>query len=149
MVPILNKHVGDLDWSTACALTQRALPASTISLEPLTARDLRRTLSRMKVRAATGVDAWTVAELHWSLQRLAKALNCVEAGTQCWPQHTLKAWVTLISPLPEKQRPIVLLAMVLKLWPSTRGQQLLRQLSAIVPEALRGGVEARTRKCID
>ncbi len=90
---------------------QRALPRNVVTLAPLSAACLRRTLGRMKVRTATGVDAWTVAELRslpdWSLQRLADALNSIEAGTQEWPHSTLEAWVSLIpktenSPLPEE-----------------------------------------------
>ncbi len=103
------------------------------------------------MRAATVADAWTVAELRslpdWCLQRFADALNAIEAGTQPWPHSIIEAWVSLIpkaeaSLLPQLQCPIVLLAMVLRVWSSTRGQKLLRPLSAIVPEALRGGVKA-------
>ena len=47
------------------------------------------------------------------------------------------------DPRPQAQWPIILLAMLLRLWPSTRARSYLRQMAELVPAGIRGGLAGR------
>ncbi len=139
-------------WDDAKAAVDKAIPLDKIKWESLTVRDLKATLKRTHARSATGADAWAMDELRsmpeWLLQRLAEALTSFEEGYQVWSQEVLSAWVALTpkaeaSSFPNEMRPIVLLAMTIRLWTSTRGRKILVQPADIAPRNLRGDLSSK------
>ncbi len=58
-----------------------------------------------------------------------------------FPLYT--SWGFDTSPKLVDQRPITLLTMTFRLWSSTKGCQILRQLAAVTPSCMRGGLEAK------
>ena len=142
-LPIWQRHGEGQSWSEASARLLRRLPRNILKLRPLCGTALRKALMRMRVNASLGSDVWAVNELRslpdWCLQRLAEALAAVEAaeegGESRWLQALLDACVALIpkgdgsSQLPQDQRPIVLMAVLLRAWASARASDILEQPS--------------------
>ena len=80
------------------------------------------------------------------LDKLAEALNTLEANSAMdWPGSYLDAFVALlpkedVSADPKNQRPVILTAMMIRLWASVRAQDYLAQLCTLVTVGIRGVV---------
>eukprot|EP00754_Rhynchopus_humris_P016063 Rhum_TRINITY_DN14491_c0_g1::Rhum_TRINITY_DN14491_c0_g1_i1::g.91124::m.91124 len=104
------------------------------SAEPVTAADLRDTLSDMPSGKASGPDGWFVEELRLlpdiALERLAEILNRVEVEG-VWPESLTHAVVAMIPkvacPMPREHRPIALMSVLYRLWSKMRCAQLMSE----------------------
>lgn len=118
------------------------------TLPPITGRDLHKAVQQTKKTTAPGLDGWDLKLLPLEAwDTLAVLLTLVEDGED-WPQGLHQAVVTLIPKSSagglEEQRPIVLLAVVYRLWARARGHHLSRHLAHILPKEVVGGKPGTT-----
>ena len=123
------------------------LPPLSFELKPLTIGHWRAALKRMKVKAATGADGISRADLlalsDRHLQWLVDMFNALETSQTHWPEQLLTGLAFTVAKidlphLPEHFRPIHLFTIAHRIWGSIRARQLLRRLAPYVPDDLHG-----------
>ena len=118
---------------------------------PLTGRDLQRILGPWPARKAPGVDGWRTRDLKDlplpALDLLARFLRLVEERGR-WPAVLREAMVAMLpkkgTAAPDDRRPIVLLAIMYRLWAKVRAQEVQAHLVHLCILATGSGASAET-----
>ena len=89
---------------------------------------LKAGIKKINAKAVTGLDAISTRELtalpDESLQELVDILNRINEGV-AWPRQVLHHQIVLLGKPKGGERPICLVAMLIKLWEATHADTVL------------------------
>ena len=152
--PRWNKSSPDVqpDWNRLVSFARAFLPSAPFHAQPISLKDWRSTIARLKPRAARGPDGIAKADLvampDEAVLCLLSVLNAIEEGNLNWPNQWLQGFVISLAKPNERRdadgyRPICLFAIVYRAWSSLRARQLLQHFKTVMPESALGFIPGR------
>ena len=117
-----------------------------MSLRPFTSEGLRKTLNRMKLKSASGPDAWSVSDLRnlpdQTFNLLPQLFQAIEEKGH-WPDNLLFAFCSLIPKAPGDtsplgQRPLGIMSVIYRLYSAYRLQDILVWQEALLHHSQHG-----------
>eukprot|EP00665_Eupelagonemidae_sp_cell47_P008443 gene8443-2313_t len=146
-LPIFDRYANspEPDWPPFRDRFREFIVRRPMTMKPLTAADLAKTIARMKTKQAGGMDGWRAHELkHFPaeiLELLAGLFNRIESTGE-WPEALQRALVTLIPKgaggRPLQLRPITVTSTIYRLWAGTRVREVMQWQESWLVDGQRG-----------